>query len=418
MVMPALNDVGQLHFLASLTDTTGGTTDNQALYRGDINGVVEIARRGQSAPNGDGIFGQFTSHSSIDNTGNVLFEARIDGSASGGTEWGLFHGSGGTITRVARTGQNSPDGNGQFNSFGETTRNSSGDIAFTASLLNTSGTNDFNGLFMTSGNSLVSVVRTGDLAPDGNGLYQLINDPDISDNGLVAFRAQFSDTIQGIEDRSGIFSSDGTTTNTVVRRGDTSPDGDGEFSFFASSPRINSSGQISIVATLIATASGDPESILMRAEANGNLTVIARSGDAAPDGNGEFNIAVGASAFNSPAINDAGQLVFETRLTNTSGGSSDDYGLYYFDDLIGLKKVVREGDAYLGSVITNISFEEGTAAHSRDRNGFNESGLVTYRFFLADGRSGIGVFNPVPEPSSAIIVALAMFGLTHRRRMA
>ncbi len=416
MGRPALNDSGQSLFSASLINTSGGSIDNQALYRNDPGGLIEIARKGQSAPDGNGTFTQFTGESSINNNGNVLFEARIDGTSSGNTEWGIFQSDGSTITRLVRSGQLSPDGNGDFSLFNKSVRNSSGEVAFTA-LLDTNQTSLTRALFMTVGGSLTHVARAGDTAPDGNGIYDLINDPDISDNGKVAFRGQFTDTIQGPEDSSGIFVSDGSITSTIVRRGSISPDGDGQFSFFASSPRINSSGQVAILATVVGTASGDSESILMRSEANLDVGVIARSGDAAPDGNGVFDIVAGSSAFNTPLINDLGQMVFEARMTATSGGSSDDYGLFIYDDLNGIRTVVREGDSYLGSVITNFTFEKGSFAYSTDRDGFNEFGQVTYSFSLADGRRGIAVYNSVPEPSTAVLVGIALLGLFQFRRL-
>lgn len=53
---------------------------------------------------------------------------------------------------------------------------------------------------------------------------------------------------------------------------------------------------------------------------------IARTGQAAPDGNGKFSSF--SFSFNFLSHNNAGQATFVASLTGTSGGSTDDSGIF------------------------------------------------------------------------------------------
>jgi hypothetical protein len=53
-------------------------------------------------------------------------------------------------------------------------------------------------------------------------------------------------------------------------------------------------------------------------------TTIALTDQAVPEGNGQFS----SFGFFPPALNSAGQVAFYADLKNTSGGFSDDSGIY------------------------------------------------------------------------------------------
>jgi hypothetical protein len=48
--------------------------------------------------------------------------------------------------------------------------------------------------------------------------------------------------------------------------------------------------------------------------------------------------------------------------------------------------------------------------------GLNDAGQLAFYFALADGRSGIAVASPIPEPSSALLLAAVGGTLLLRRR--
>ncbi|MEM1213175.1 MAG: choice-of-anchor tandem repeat NxxGxxAF-containing protein, partial [Planctomycetota bacterium] len=195
----------------------------------------------------------------------------------------------------------------------------------------------------------------------------------------------------------------------LAREGQAAPDNNGSFSGFGN-PALNDAGQAAFVSTLTGTAGGtsDDFGIFRSDGSSGGLTQLAREGQAAPDNNGSF------LSFNTPALNDAGQAVFRGRLTGTAGGSSDDRGLYFYDDLLGLIQIAREGDPFLGSTLTNLSFIPGSTLQD-EGSGLNELGQVAYSFSLADGRQGIALYT-IPEPASLALLALGAAALTRRQR--
>ncbi|MBX3744947.1 MAG: hypothetical protein KF833_06520 [Verrucomicrobiae bacterium] len=56
---PTLNDLGKVAFFATLDGTTS-PGDNEGIYLGDTNALVQIVREGQAAPDGNGFFGTFS----------------------------------------------------------------------------------------------------------------------------------------------------------------------------------------------------------------------------------------------------------------------------------------------------------------------------------------------------------------------
>jgi len=118
---------------------------------------------------------------------------------------------------------------------------------------------------------------------------------------------------------------------------------------------------------------------------------------------------------NDPALNDAGQAAFIAPLTNTLGGATDDNGLFFYDPSLGLIQVVREGDAMLGSTVTELAFNNGAGGRGEERSGLNNAGQVAYSFELADGTEGVAIWT-VPEPSSLAALGVAGLLLSSRRR--
>ena len=69
-------------------------------------------------------------------------------------------------------------------------------------------------------------------------------------------------------------------------------------------------------------------------------------------------------------------------------------------------KVIRSGDELFGSTVTVASM---------GAEGFNDSGQTGFSYTLADGRSGVAVASPVPEPTAIMFDALSALGLLFPR---
>lgn len=386
---PALNESGQVGFFSSLNNTNGVLSDNEGLYRGDGTTLTQIAREDNVAPDGNGVFLHFNFFA-FNNAGQMASRAFL-ADTSGGTDDAsiIFFSDGISFTQIARRGDTSPDGNGSFLFFDHITLNDLGQSAFPVRLTGTSGgSNDDRGIFRGDGTALSSIVRKGETTPDNNGIFFSFSYPTLNNVGQVAFFARLSGTNGGSSDDRGLAYGDGNTLNWIVRRGDATPNGNGTFSDFgdadqglASSPSsFNNAGQVAFIASLAGTDNGTEDNSGIFRGDGVTLIEIARAGEIAPDDDGRF------LAFDRPALNDAGQTAFSASLMDTQ----NERGIFFFDDELGLIQIARAGDHLLGSTIVSLDTNPG---YSNGHKGFNESGQLAYRFTLDDNRSGIALWS-------------------------
>ena len=415
---PAINEAGQLAFRASGLTDAGGFS---GIYRGDGTGApVQIVRDGQAAPGGNGTFININPPE-FNDAGQVAFASQLantSGGAANTDNLGVFRGDGGSVVQIARRGQPVPGGNGTLDTFGAPAINAAGQAAFAATLANTSGgLNDSSGIYRGDGvGAPVQIARQGQTVPGANGTFARFDfsNPALNDAGQAAFKAALANTLGGTSDNEGIFRGDGATpVIQVAREGQFAPGGDGRFGSFGFDPTLNNANQVAFYAGLTATSGGTANDTgLFRAGGAGGTITVAREGQAAPGGNGTFSVL----SANDLALNDAGQIIFVADLAGTAGGSADDRGLFLYDDTRGLLTVAREGDALLGSTITDLRFNGSTIYNGDERSGFNELGQVAYGFTLADGRRGIALYDSTPEPGSLALLGLAGVALVRRRR--
>jgi hypothetical protein len=93
----------QIAILATLTGTTGGTTDNSGIYRAGLDGMIKVARAGQMTPENDGTFTVFDPKPSISPTGAVAFVAQ-NSTSGNDAEVGIYVGDGRDLLMVVRYG--------------------------------------------------------------------------------------------------------------------------------------------------------------------------------------------------------------------------------------------------------------------------------------------------------------------------
>src|SRR5437867_3583270 len=112
----------------------------------------------------------------------------------------------------------------------------------------------------------------------------------------------------------------------VATNGTPSPDGIGRiFSFFANAPRgpsLNDAGQVAFRASLTGTGVGSTNDTGIFRGSAGNLSLLVREGQLAPDGANRFGSLV--TFADVPALNNAGQVAFAATLTGPGVGTTND----------------------------------------------------------------------------------------------
>jgi hypothetical protein len=225
---PAINESGQVAFAASLSGNAGGPAgvDAQGIFRGNGSTLIQIARGGQPAPGTNGVL--FLSTVSFDpvfnDAGEAAFKAFIIGASDGtSNDQAIFRGNGTSTVRIARKAQLVPNGNGSFLDFQRPSALSlAGQAAFRATLTGTTGgTADNEAIFRGDGSTLVEIARKGQLSPDGNGTLSGLSGPAMNEAGQILFSASLSGTSGGASDNAGLFLYDDSLgLLKVARKGD------------------------------------------------------------------------------------------------------------------------------------------------------------------------------------------------------
>ena len=303
----------------------------------------------------------------------VAFSAMYRSSNDGAVRVGVFTGEGGPLTAIAKSGDITPSGTIIIR--GQSTPAIDGaKIAPNAEY-----PNDKSALLVTDGATVTSIVTSGDPAPTGTFRQLSFSEPAISGSN-VAFRGGYIRLGVGFE--TGIFTGSGGSLTTIAKTGDVAPSG--VFSSFGV-PSISED-----VAAFYGSYTGGAG---IFTGSGGPLTAIAKSGDAIPS-LGTFTI------ISSDSIAISGNTVaFQARF-----GSPIQYGIFLATGG-SLSPLIKTGDPLFGSVVTTLNF----GRFGIDPEG---SGNIAFSYQLGDGRSGVALANPVPEPSSlALLAGIAIFTL-------
>lgn len=291
--------------------------------------------------------------------------------------------------------------------------NEAGDVGFAAGTSDTPGGTGTFSIFAPDGaGGFGEVARVGEQATDlpigvnfssfpGGGFFAL------NDAGRMAFEAQLATGTGGVTSAndSGLWIADGPAAISLrYREGDPVPGSPGLlFGRFDGTPLLNDAGDLVLV-TELALGPGVTvfdRDVMLVPDGAGDVEIFLRTNDPNPLLPGEVFGGFGRVL----AFADDGALLF-----NASSGDQLDR-FYYRDANGGLGLVTGEGmdvDLGGGDVRTIETFVDYDASDDATRF------VASLRF--TDGTRGVVLFS-VPEPGTALLVALGTLAIAGRRRI-
>ncbi len=414
----AMNDSGRVAIVAPLTGTAGGTSDNSALYSAVTPGLWwKHVRRGDIAPFTTSPFnGIFPPQINDQPPSAVAFLASLGTSTLPGTVYIHRLGVLSPVSWITQAAPDADDGdgiNGSVFSYPAADppalRRNAAEVAIWAHMSGTTlAFRDDDGVFRASADGFWDIARGNQAAP-GGGVYGEMDSPVYNGDGIAAFRAPLYPSSAG-----EIIALDWPMGGQLCAfTAQSAADGNGTFASLWA-PALNDHETVAFRVRLTGTALGGLDDMAIYKCDSPYSAVpdpddqLAREGQAPPEGNGVF-----ADFGTIVAINALGQVLFTATLRSTAGGSADDRGLYLWDPVEGLVKLLREGDVLDGRTV--VAFSTLT---QRDFGGYrvlNDLGEAVARVDLS-GIGGDGVyrfrFEPtvsvsLPAPGDALALSLA-----------
>lgn len=384
----ALNSTSRV-FEAGLSGTLEGGLDNTALFQQSRGVSTILARAGQMVPGGGATFnglGGVTPR--LNRNGQTAF---CCGTST--KPYVMFRATGGVLSAIAWWGQPSPDGNGALQDLPvDPSFNNAGTLAFPATLV--AKNSGIYGLFLADETGLRLLVRTGQSSPDGPGQFGGIASTRLAlnDSDQIAFVASLLNTSGGQADNLGLYKADAGGIVQLARKGQLAAGGTGRFLDFGGQPRvaINNSGAVAFLADLTGTPGGNADNAALYLAQGSNPRQIVRKGDPAPDGNGVF------SGFGYPSLNNQGHIAFTATLSGTARGALDNQGIFFVDSSLTVKQVIRAGQLFQGKTISNPAFLDGP--NYGGLSGMNDSGQLAV-WSLLNGNAAVYLWSNDRAPA-------------------
>lgn len=338
---PLINQAGQVAFFA---DVIGGS---DGIFRHDDSaGLQTIALRGQAEPGGNGTFsclgylvtglpggGTLCGDAAlgITSAGQVAFRAKLSNTTTG-TDSGIYLGSPGGLTQLAREGQVTPSGNGAFADLASATilsvkhpvaTSAAGGAAWIANVFgSTNGTNV--GVFRGDGTQSTEIARNFQSAPDGNGVISNFITGSggtssseflsATSSGRVFFTVQLASTAGGFLDDEGVFSGSGGPLTQVFRESQAAPGGDGRLRHFGSHRQFRAPTEgthVAMVASIDESIGGELDNVGIFLSDGIDVVEVVR--EASIPGSNGTNASVQLHG-----TNDRGQVVYSTAVNSAN----------------------------------------------------------------------------------------------------
>lgn len=305
---PVLNDVGQAAYFADLAGSGVTFANNEAIYGGPLAAPQLVARTGNAAPGTMlGVNYSFLDPPALNDLGQIAYGASLTGvSVTNATDRAIYAGTLAAPQLVARTGDYAPGtfGGVRYSSLSrQPVLNDLGQAAFFARLSGF-GVTDSNDEAIYAGllGNFQLVARTGDAAPGtptGVNYASLSTSATLNDAGQVAYFADLAGSGVTAANDQAIFAGPLGAPQLVARTGDAAPGTPAGVTYasFFHVPALNDAGQAAYLATLSGSGvtPANDRGLFVSVPAVGEL-MIAREGDLFDVGGGDFRtIAAGGT---------------------------------------------------------------------------------------------------------------------------
>lgn len=211
------------------------------------------------------------------------------------------------------------------------------------------------------------IAITGDTIPGVNATLDNFSLPILNNNGRVTFRS----SLLGTSDL-GIVLGSVNTLSLVTQENADAPSNDGIIDFLSDQTALNDNNQVLIHGALSGASNNADDFDSFFLKSGDTLTDVVRHNQPAPDGNGNI------TSF-TPLMDETGRTVFYARLTGTTGGSSDDRGVFSVENGA-LTQVAREGG--------NAPDGNGLISRFADEPDINNAGQIALPLWLTGTAGG------------------------------
>jgi hypothetical protein len=408
------NSQGQVVFESTLAgpDIDGtGDDDSNAFANWFWSGteLQPIAQYQTPAPGTDALFRTF-GRTTLNDLGHVAFAGDLVGDSVGpGNDTAFWYGPPEDVRVLAREGSPAPGGitYGDMTGFDYPMLTPKGLVAFMTDVAGGG-----RAVFAGKADDLQLIAKTGDPVGDEVVTYGHIaghgTPPRLNEKGEVIFVSFFSDGSRGL-----VIGSDDDAT-IVARTGENAPGlGEAKFDFFFDYG-INDRGEIAFRAETRGKDATEVGSAIYAGRPD-RLELIAADGLPAPGVEGDVRFWY----FHDPVINRDGQVAFFATLTGPDSRGLDDYGLFATGHSGELRLIARYGDQFEvapGDVRT-IEALSHAGVHGTHIVTFNETSDLSMLIRFTDGSEGIFTARVLPEPGAVLwFSALALAALRRPRR--
>ena len=280
------------------------------------------------------------------------------------------------LRTVALTGQQAPGAaaGANFTHLSSTTTtaagpviNNAGRVAFAGQAMISGGATS-TGIWSDATGTLAAAARSGTPAPGTTAgtNFSTFKNPLLSDAGRSSFDATVN---TASATNTGIWADGGGGLSLVARKGSPAPGVGAGVNFFTQfAPSVNDSGQTAFRAQLSGAGITADNDVGIWAEKAGTLTLMARTGSAAPGTPGGVNF----DSFPLPPvlINAAGQIAFRGHLTGPGVVAGVNRTGIWAERAGALSLIVREGSPVTTVAGANFGFIDDPALNRHGQTAF------------------------------------------------